>query len=114
MEKEMAQPTPGFLSGEIPWTDEPGGRQSRGLQKSQAQLRDYATYFDPQSCEYDLLPWVRLANCIDRQFEVTCENDGNVEKAICIQDPDGRYTCADDWNRYADPKYIKEIKPIEL
>lgn len=76
--------------------------------------KDYATYFDPQSCEYDLLPWVRLANCIDRQFEVTCENDGNVEKAICIQDPDGRYTCADDWNRYADPKYIKEIKPIEL
>lgn len=74
----------------------------------------YTTYFNPQSCECDLLPWVRLANCIDRQFEVTCENAGKVEKAICIQDPDGKYTCVDQWNRYAGPEYIKDIKPIKL
>ena len=34
------QPTPVFLLGEIPWTEEPGGLQSTGLQKSQGQLSD--------------------------------------------------------------------------
>ena len=27
------QPTPGFLSGESPWTEEPGGLQSMGSQR---------------------------------------------------------------------------------
>ena len=34
LEKEMAwQPTPVFLPGESPWTKEPGGLQSMGLQR---------------------------------------------------------------------------------
>ena len=28
------QPTPVFLPGEIPWTEEPGGLQSTGLQRA--------------------------------------------------------------------------------
>ena len=30
--EEGMQPTPGFLSGESPWTDKPGGLQSMGSQ----------------------------------------------------------------------------------
>lgn len=70
--------------------------------------------FKPEECEYYLLPWVRLANCIDRQYEVTCKNASKVDKAICIQDPDGTYTCVENWNRFANTEYIKDIKPIEL
>lgn len=69
--------------------------------------------FKPEECEYYLLPWVRLANCLDRQYEVTCKNAGKVDKAICIQDPDGTFTCVENWNRFANPEYIKDIKPIE-
>ena len=32
--------TPVFLPGKIPWTEEPGGLQSTGSQKSQTLLRD--------------------------------------------------------------------------
>lgn len=71
-------------------------------------------YFNLSERQYDLLPWVRLANCIDRQYEVTLENDGKTEKTMCIQDPDGRYTCVDNWNRFANPQYIKDIETIEL
>lgn len=71
-------------------------------------------YFNPSEQQYDLLPWVRLANCIDRQYEVTCEKDGITEKAVCIQDPDGTYTCVNNWRRAANALYIKDIKTIEL
>ena len=39
LEKEMAT-LAGILAWEIPWTEEPSGLQSKGLQKSQTQLRD--------------------------------------------------------------------------
>ena len=39
LEKEKATHS-STLAWEIPWTEEPGGLQSMGLQKSQAQLRD--------------------------------------------------------------------------
>ena len=39
LEKEMASYS-SILAWEIPWTDELGGLQSMGLQKSQTQLRD--------------------------------------------------------------------------
>ena len=39
LEKEMAT-QPRILAWEIPWTEEPGGLQSVGLQKSRAQLTD--------------------------------------------------------------------------
>ncbi len=68
--------------------------------------------FKPSESEHDLLPWIRLANCIDRQYEVTCEKDGKIEKAICIQDPDGTYTCVENWNRSPIPEFIKEVKPL--
>ena len=39
LEKEMATHS-SIFAWEIPWREEPGGLQSKGLQKSQAQLRD--------------------------------------------------------------------------
>ena len=39
LEKEMATHS-SILAWEIPWTEEPSGLQSMGLQKSQIQLRD--------------------------------------------------------------------------
>ena len=39
MEKEMATHS-SILAWEIPWTEEPGGLQSMGLQKTQTQLSD--------------------------------------------------------------------------
>ena len=39
LEKEMATQS-SILAWEIPWTEEPGGLQSVGLQKSQTQLSD--------------------------------------------------------------------------
>ena len=39
LEKEMATHS-SILAWEITWTEEPGGLQSMGLQKSQIQLRD--------------------------------------------------------------------------
>ena len=39
LEKEMAAYS-GILAWEIPWTEEPGGLQSIGLQKSQTPLND--------------------------------------------------------------------------
>ena len=39
MVKEMATHST-ILAWEIPWTDEPGGLQSMGLQKSQMRLND--------------------------------------------------------------------------
>ena len=42
LEEELATHS-GILAWEIPWTEEPGGLQSMGLQKSQTQLRDSTT-----------------------------------------------------------------------
>ena len=39
LEKEMA-PCSSILAWKILWTEDPGGLQSMGLQKSQAQLSD--------------------------------------------------------------------------
>ena len=39
LEKEMATHS-SILAWEIPWTEEPGGPQSMGSQKSQTQLSD--------------------------------------------------------------------------
>ena len=39
LEKEMATHS-SILAWEMPWTEEPGGLQSMGSQKSQTQLRD--------------------------------------------------------------------------
>ena len=39
LEKEIATYS-SILAWEIPWTEEPGGLQSMGLQKSQTQLSD--------------------------------------------------------------------------
>ena len=40
--EEGMQPTPVFLSGESPLTEEPGGLQSMGITKSQTRLSDKA------------------------------------------------------------------------
>ena len=39
LNKEMATPS-SILTWEIPWTEEPGGLQSMGSQKSQTRLSD--------------------------------------------------------------------------
>lgn len=77
------------------------------------QYQNVSTFF-PKSWEIDLIPWIRLANCIDRQVEVTCEKDGKAEKAICTQDPTGEYTCIDNWNRHPIKESIKEITPVKM
>ena len=41
LEEEMAIHS-SILTWRIPWTEDPGGLQSVGLQKSQKQLSDYA------------------------------------------------------------------------
>ena len=38
------QPTPVFLPGGYPWTEEPGGLQFKGSTKSQTQLSDHAQH----------------------------------------------------------------------
>ena len=38
------QPTPIFFAWRIPWTEEPGGLQSIGLQKSRTQLKQLSTH----------------------------------------------------------------------
>ena len=38
------QPTPVFLPGESPWTEEPGGLQSMGLQRATKHSRKVLTY----------------------------------------------------------------------
>lgn len=65
--------------------------------------------FNPSEWENDLIPWIRLANCIDRQYEITCEKGGKIKKVICIQDPDGTYTCVDRWNAHIVMDNIKTI-----
>ena len=42
LEKEMATHS-SILAWEIPWTEEPGGLQSMGLQKNQTHLSDQTT-----------------------------------------------------------------------
>ena len=42
LEKGMATYS-SILAWEIPWTEEPGGLQSMGLQKSETQLSDHTT-----------------------------------------------------------------------
>lgn len=68
--------------------------------------------FRPSEWEHDLLPWIRLANCIDRQYEVDYEVNERIEKEICIQEPDGTYACVDRWNALLCPEFIKEVKKI--
>ena len=63
---EKGTATPVFLPGESPWTEEPGGLQSRGSQ-SQTQLKwlntaHYVIYLEFFSCNYKLTqlfisPW---------------------------------------------------------
>jgi len=45
LEKEMATYST-ILTWEIPWTEEPGGLQSMGSQKSWKQLSNYTTALD--------------------------------------------------------------------
>ena len=45
LEKEMATYST-ILTWEIPWTEEPGGLQSMGSQKSWKQLSNYKTALD--------------------------------------------------------------------
>ena len=45
-----------ILAWEIPWTEEPGGLQSMGSQKSWVQLSDYTTAAGPCMYEFTLFP----------------------------------------------------------
>jgi len=47
--KRAWQATPGFLPGESAWTEEPGGLQSMGSQKSQTQLKQLTTHSGEQA-----------------------------------------------------------------
>lgn len=60
---------------------------SGGIQAESREPERISSLFKPEECEYYLLPWVRLANCLDRQYEVTCKNDGKVEKPSAYRTP---------------------------
>ena len=45
-----------ILAWKIPWTEEPGGQQSVGSQKSRTQLRDLTTTTTNQVCFRTILP----------------------------------------------------------
>ena len=55
LQEEMATHS-SILAWEIPWTEEPGGLQSMGLQKSQIQLSDKTTTTEVYLCRSQLIP----------------------------------------------------------
>ena len=61
--KEMATPS-SILAWEIPWTEEPGGLQSTGSQRSQALLRTKRQHYNVNTqC------WPMLGGCDYRKME---------------------------------------------
>lgn len=73
----------------------------------------YPIYFNPKEWESDLRPWVLLANSIDRRYMITCKRDGQESTSECTVDPEGRYTCTDNWNRHPITELITDITPID-
>ena len=55
------QPTP-VPAWEIPWTEEPGGLQSMGLQNGGTRLRDYTTTTAVKPPKKLMEAWTRLIN----------------------------------------------------
>ena len=90
------------LTGEVntsPWTLE--------------NQRSYSLPF--QVCnEIDLPYWVLLANCIDRQYEVTLNCNGNERKELCVKHPviGGKYTVVSNWGTCVCNQFIVDVKPL--
>ncbi len=71
--------------------------------------------FPFQVCnEIDLPYWVLLANCIDRQYEVTLNCNGNVRKELCIKHPTigGEYTVVNNWSTCVCPQFMVDVEPL--
>ncbi len=90
------------LTGEVntsPWTLE--------------NQRSYSLPF--QVCnEIDLLYWVLLANCIDRQYEVRLNCNGNERTELCVKHPvvAGEYTVVSNWSTCVCNQFIVDVKPL--
>lgn len=76
---------------------------------------------------YDGLPqWIMLANCIDRQLEITLSDGKNKDTRICVEAPTNTYDeqghyvnrakfayhRVENWALMAPKEYIKEFKPL--
>jgi len=66
------------------------------------------------SNEMDLSYWVLLANCIDRQYEVSLNCNGNERKEICVKHPviGGEYTVVNNWSTCVCNQFIVNVKPL--
>lgn len=90
------------LTGEVntsPWTLE--------------NQRSYSLPF--QVCnEIDLPYWVLLANCIDRQYEVKLNCNGNERTELCVKHPIAKeeYVIVNNWSTYVCNDFIVEVKPL--
>ena len=60
--RRARQPTPVFLPGESPWTEEPGGLQSKGSQ-SQTRLKQLSAHTNTRHCTR---PWRYSLNKTDK------------------------------------------------
>lgn len=57
--------------------------------------------------ELDLPYWAMLANCIDRQYEVTVSDNGEHKKYTCIKHPvTDEYVNVDNWSSFINNDYI--------
>ena len=64
--------------------------------------------------EFDLPYWALLANCIDRQYEVTLNCNGNERKELCVKHPviGGEYTVVSNWSTCVCNQFIVDVKPL--
>lgn len=76
--------------------------------------KDYPIRFGHKERLYDLLPWVRLANCIDRRYRVTCSHDGKTDTRECFEDIDGKFICADRWTSSPTEEWITKVEEVEI
>lgn len=64
--------------------------------------------------EFDLPYWALLANCIDRQYEVALNCNGNERKELCVTHPviGGEYTVVSNWSACVCNQFIVDVKPL--
>lgn len=64
--------------------------------------------------EFDLPYWALLANCIDRQYEVPLNCNGNERKELCVKHPviGGEYTVVSNWSTCVCNQFIVDVKPL--
>ncbi len=64
--------------------------------------------------EIDLPYWILLANCIDRQYEVSLNCNGNERTELCVKHPivGDEYTIVSNWSACVCNEFIVDVKPL--